>query len=143
MVRSKASAFKEEISISLPAKSSLHILLVEDEELLQQAIVETMTELGYKVSVYQNGKEALEFYKKSWGNIDLVILDMVMPVMGGKNTFLAMRNINNNLIVLIISGYSLTEKVQSIIDEGAKGFIQKPFKMNDLLKKIKGALNTK
>ena len=72
---------------------------------------------------------------------DLVILDMVMPEMGGKEAFDAMREINPNIVALIASGYSLNNEVQTIIDAGAKGFIQKPFSKGDLSQKINEVLS--
>ena len=70
-----------------------------------------------------------------------MILDMVMPVMGGKQAFIAMQEINPDMIVLVSSGYSIDGESQSMIDKGAKGFIQKPYCQRDLSRKISEVLH--
>ena len=80
--------------------------------------------------MFENGRDALNYYKKSWRSIDLVILDMIMPEMDGNETFLAMKEINQHIKAIICSGYNLNEEVQNILDKGVTGFIQKPFKIN-------------
>jgi PAS domain S-box-containing protein len=124
-----------------PAKSGRHILLVDDEKVLRDVGLKMLGELGYKASICSNGKEAVELYKKSWKSIDLVILDMVMPVMDGKDSFLAMRKINPDISALLASGYSIDGEAQGILDVGVKGFIQKPFKSDQLSRKIAEVLN--
>ncbi len=124
---------------TIPIESSLqdaHILFVDDEETVCEAISQILTLSGFKLTTKKNGKEALEFYKLNWPNIDLVILDMVMPEMGGKETFIAMREINPDVLAFLSSGYSINGEAQSILDEGVKGFLQKPYRKNDLLAKI-------
>ena len=100
-----------------------HILFVEDEKVVRNITTEMMKRLGYKVTSYNNGKEAVEFYRINWRSVDLVIIDMVMPVMSGKETFTAMRTINPDIKALLASGYSIDGEAQAIIDEGVKGFM--------------------
>ncbi|MCP4677846.1 MAG: response regulator, partial [Deltaproteobacteria bacterium] len=90
-----------------------------------------------------NGKEATIFYRERWQTIDMVILDMVMPVMGGKQTFIAMRKINPDIIALLSSGHSIDDEAQSVIKDGAKGFIQKPYRIKELSQKISEILQMK
>ena len=92
-------------------------------------------------TVCKDGKQAIEFYKDSWREIDLVLLDMIMPGVGGKEAYLAMRYINPDIKVLLSSGYSVDGEAQTILDEGAKGFIQKPFRKAELSKKVAEVLN--
>ena len=95
-----------------------------------------LTKLGYRVTVCNNGKEALEMYKEASPTIDLVVLDLVMPEMGGSEIFLKLLEINPLVRVLLVSGYSVNEDVQRILDAGAKDFVQKPFTMVQLSRKI-------
>ena len=75
--------------------------------------------------------------------IDLVLLDMVMPVMGGGETFDRMKEINTNVKVLLSSGYSLEGEAKEILERGCDAFIQKPFKMEQLSQKLRGMLDKK
>jgi CheY-like chemotaxis protein len=83
-----------------------------------------------------SGEEAIGYYTKTWEHIDLVILDMVMPKMGGRDVFAAMRRVNPNIKALLASGYGLDGEAQSILDSGVLGFIQKPFRMTELSRKV-------
>lgn len=116
------------------------ILIVDDEELIRNMVADSLRGMGYKVALCKNGKEAFEYYKKSWKKIDLVLLDMIMPEMGGKETFLAMRKINPEVKVLLSSGYSVDCDAQEILDKGAVGFMGKPFTQTELSKKVASAL---
>ena len=119
------------------------VLLVDDEEMVLEAGKELLNHLGYEVLLAENGREALELYKKNQDKIDLVLLDMVMPVMGGGEAFDRMKEINTNVKVLLSSGYSLEGEAQEILNRGCDAFIQKPFKLEQLSRKIKELLGKK
>jgi CheY-like chemotaxis protein len=116
-------------------KEKARILLVEDEEMIRNVASAMLERLGYAVYVCDNGQDAVDHYREEWQNIDLIILDVIMPELDGEETFIAMQEINPALKVLVSSGYSLDDKTQNIIQKGAKGFIQKPYR--------KGALSVK
>jgi len=116
------------------------ILLVDDEEFVLDSAARMLEDTGFKVSICRNGKEAVEFYKHNWQSLDLVILDMVMPEINGKDTFIEMKKINPEVIAFLSSGYSLNGEAQKILDEGIKAFIQKPYRWNELAKLIDEAL---
>lgn len=120
-----------------------HILFVEDVEIVCQIVPKILENLGYSVSICRNGYIALDFYKKHWKTIDLVILDMVMPVMDGKTTFIKMREINPDVFVLISSGLDVNKDVEWTIEHGAKGFIPKPYSKGELSQIISNALKSK
>ena len=122
-------------------EGSAHILLVEDEEVVCDAATQMLNSLGYTTSVCRNGREAADLYQSKWQSIDLVILDLVMPIMGGKETFRALKDINPNVIVLLSSGYSLDGDAESIMAEGAQGFIQKPYRRALFSQKISKMLH--
>ena len=119
-----------------PVADMVRVLLVEDEALVREVAVRMLQRIGCKVSACANGLEAKEHYSANWQEIDLVILDVVMPKMDGEETFVALREVNPQVIVLVSSGYSVDGKAQRIIDLGAKGFVQKPYRLGELSAKI-------
>jgi CheY-like chemotaxis protein len=101
---------------------------------------EMLENLGYRVHVCRDGLEAREFYQASWRQVDLVLLDLIMPRLGGKDTFAALRAINPKARILLSSGFSVEGEAQGILEEGALGFLQKPYQKVELAKKIQEAL---
>jgi two-component system cell cycle sensor histidine kinase/response regulator CckA len=112
------------------------ILLIDDEKMILDVGCELLEELGYRVLHALSGPEALEIFQKNSTKIDLVIMDMIMPGMSGGETFDRLRNINQNIKVLLSSGYSLNGQATKILRRGCDGFIQKPFDLNQLAEKI-------
>ena len=92
--------------------------------------------MGYRVLIARDGKEAIDVYRKNWGDIDIVLLDMVMPNMGGGEAYDRMKGINPNIKVLLSSGYSIDGEATEILNRGCDGFIQKPFSIKQLSEKI-------
>ena len=119
------------------------LLLVDDEQMILDVGKKMLTRLGYKVLIAGGGKEALEICKKYQGQIDMVILDIIMPEMGGEETFDAIKAIYPDMKVLLSSGYNKDERIKKILDKGCVGFIQKPYRMQELSQKLKEALNKK
>jgi len=117
------------------------VLLVEDEEFVRSVCKTMLEKLGYSVSTCNDGIGALDFYKEKGEEIDLVILDLMMPIMGGKQTFIQLKKMNPEIKVILSSGYSLDGEVQELIDSGVKGFIQKPYIKSELSKVVHDALN--
>ena len=109
-----------------------HILLVDDEALVCSMTKEVLEKMNFNVSVCHNGKDAVEFYQKEWEEIDIVIIDLVMPELNGKDAFIKMKEINPDIVALISSGYSIDGTAQEVIDLGARGFIKKPFTKKEL-----------
>jgi two-component system cell cycle sensor histidine kinase/response regulator CckA len=118
------------------------ILLVDDEPSVlkvSKAILET---LGYRVYGAKNGEDAVELYKEKKDEIDLVILDMIMPGLSGGETFDCIKMLNASAKVMLSSGYSLDKQAQNIMEKGCNGFIQKPFNIADLSRKIRDVLDS-
>jgi DNA-binding NtrC family response regulator len=88
-------------------------------------------------------KKALEIYKRDQNKIDMVILDMIMPDMGGGETYNQLKEINPSIKTLLSSGYSINGKAQAILNTGCSGFIQKPFNLMYLSQKIRKILDYK
>ncbi len=117
------------------------ILLVDDEEYIRELGVELLTDAGYKVLTATDGEEGLELYRKEQKKIDLIILDLVIPGMGGKKCYKEILKINPKAKVLIVSGYSANGPGKEAIEAGAKGFVGKPFDVSHLLETIREILD--
>jgi CheY-like chemotaxis protein len=93
--------------------------------------------------VARSGQRAINLYKKNTDKIDLVIMDMIMPGMGGGETFDHLKEIDPDIKVLLSSGYSINGQASEILERGCDGFIQKPFNMSQLSEKIQGIITPK
>ncbi len=112
------------------------ILFVDDEALIRSSGKGLLEELGYRVYLAENGERALEVYARERGNISLVILDMVMPIMGGKETLLRLKARFPEVRVLISSGFSQEGIKEDFHTYGAHGFIQKPYRKVELCRAV-------
>lgn len=117
------------------------ILFVDDEDIIIQVGKDMIESLGYEVLIAENGKEALEIYEKNMEKIDLVMLDIIMPVMDGGETYDKLKGINPDIKVLLSSGYGINGQATEILNRGCHGFLQKPFNMRTLSKKIRNVLD--
>lgn len=117
------------------------ILFVDDEDINLNVGKHIIGNLGYEVLTACCGREALDVYRKNPEKIDLVILDMIMPGMGGKETYDQLKEVNPDIKALLSSGYSLNGRAQEILEQGCDGFIQKPFNINDLSHKLREILD--
>ncbi|MBN1655158.1 MAG: response regulator [Deltaproteobacteria bacterium] len=113
-------------------KGSRSVLLVDDEAFVRVSVRRLLERLGYRTFVAADGRTALDIYRRNKDEISLVILDLIMPEMDGRETFEALLAINPNVKVLLSSGYSKDEKVESLFKRGAIGFVQKPFDLQSL-----------
>ncbi|HZU98759.1 MAG TPA: ATP-binding protein [Planctomycetota bacterium] len=108
------------------------VLLVEDEPLVRAACGRALQEMGYEVLSVADGVEAVEAYRARSAEVRAVILDMVMPRMGGRETYLALREIQPAVPVLLTTGFALNEEAQAILDLGVRGFLAKPYDVDAL-----------
>jgi two-component system, cell cycle sensor histidine kinase and response regulator CckA len=116
------------------------IMVVDDEKASREAGKAFLESLGYRVYVAGSGQEAMAVYMEKRNEIDLVLLDMIMPGISGGETFDRLREINPDVRVLLCSGYSIKGEAQKILERGSKGFLQKPFKLEELSWKIRKVL---
>ncbi|MDP2992889.1 MAG: response regulator [Deltaproteobacteria bacterium] len=121
-------------------KGTETVLLVEDEAIVLDVCKDMLTEIGYKVLVARSGREAVEVYGKQKEEIDLVILDMIMPDMGGGEAYDRIKEMDPKAKVLLSSGYSIDGEASEILARGCNGFIQKPFNIKELCEKIRALL---
>jgi two-component system, cell cycle sensor histidine kinase and response regulator CckA len=125
----------------MPAFGTETVLLVDDEELVRELGARILTRHGYTVLQAEDGKKALDLFKKKRSRISLVILDLIMPEMGGAECLKELLKIDPNVRVLIASGYSADTSVKETIQTGAKGFVSKPFRVKELLQGVRNILD--
>jgi len=120
------------------------ILLVDDEEIILDVGEALLTSLGYTVLIAHGGKEAIEILRTTLPSSppDLVILDMIMPQMGGGETYDRMKELSPSIKVLLSSGYSIDGQATEILKRGCDGFIQKPFTLGEVSKAIREVLES-
>jgi len=116
------------------------ILIVDDEELVSLMLAEHLQNLGCQTYHARNGREALDIVGKHQEDLDLVILDINTPVMDGKTTYQKLMELKPDLKVLVASGYTLNRTAKEILAKGAEGFIQKPYRLENLTAKIRQVL---
>lgn len=117
------------------------IMLVDDEEYIRELGVELLSDVGYEVLTATDGEGALELYRKEQKRIDLVILDLVIPGMGGKKCYEEILKIDPQAKILIVSGYSVNGPGQEAMKAGARGFVGKPFDVYNILTTIRNILD--
>jgi PAS domain S-box-containing protein len=125
-------------------KGSGTVLLVDDEEVIVDVGQEILKSMGYRVVTARSGREAIEIFDKAHyltSVPDLIILDMIMPEMGGGETYDRLKEINPQVKVLLSSGYGIDGQATEILKRGCDGFIQKPFKISELSQSIKRVLH--
>ncbi len=118
------------------------ILIVDDEENLRKIGKEILNKFGYKAFTASSGEAALKTYRKRKNEIDLIIMDLIMPGMGGKKCLGKIIKIDPDAKIIIASGYSDDEHTKEIFTLGARGFLRKPYDVSQLLKVIRDALNS-
>ena len=117
------------------------ILLVDDEEMIADIGKRMLEKLGYRVLLAESGINALNVYENHRDSIDMIILDMIMPGMGGSETFDRLKAMDPSIRVLLSSGYSLNGQASQIMKRGCNGFIQKPFNIEQISKTIREILD--
>ena len=133
---------REETSIRpMPRGGSETILLVDDEKLIRDLGSRILAEAGYKVVTATDGKDALEIYQARRTEIALVLLDLIMPQMGGKQCLEGLLRLNPAAKVVIASGYSADGPTKDALAAGAKGFVNKPYDSRQLMEVVRGVLD--
>jgi PAS domain S-box-containing protein len=116
------------------------VLVVDDDALVRRAVANTLETLGYTTLEAGGGAEAVELYRGRRGEIRAVLLDMIMPGMNGAAAYGALRALDPGVAVLLMSGHSSNEEAQLLIDEGARGFVAKPYSADTLARALASAL---
>jgi CheY-like chemotaxis protein len=121
-------------------RGSGEILLVEDDSMVSLTAVATLKSLGYAVTHVNGGQAAVELTQQHPRRFALILLDLRMPGMSGEATFEALRRIDPTLRILIWSGYAAEQDVSTMLERGAAGFVQKPYRIAELSQAIARAL---
>ena len=117
------------------------ILLVDDEEAIRGLAQQALMDYGYKVMTASTGEEALEIYSSKSKEIDLIIMDLGMPGMGGHKCLQEILQKNPEIKIIIASGYSITGQAKKSLEAGAKGYLGKPYQLADLLNTVRAVLD--
>jgi len=123
-----------------PAQGKESILVVDDEPMVRELAEEILRSRGYEVQSASDGETALSIFEKGKGRIALVILDLIMPGMGGRQCLERLLRIDPGARVLIASGYALDAATQEAIDAGAQGFVKKPYELQTMLEAVRRIL---
>jgi len=113
-------------------KGTGHILVVDDEEIVRDVATRILANLGYDVHSVKDGQEAVDYYKEHATEVDLVIIDMIMPVVDGPDCFRALKKINPEVRAILSTGYGLDDAGRELLSEGVLAIAQKPYQMNQL-----------
>jgi PAS domain S-box-containing protein len=116
------------------------ILIVDDEDVFREMLKDVLEYLGYHVLEAGNGKKGIDIFKLNQKSIDLVILDMNMPVMDGREMFRSLKKLQPDVKAILATGFTLNGEVQTLMEEGIMGFIQKPFRIADISQAINDIL---
>jgi PAS domain S-box-containing protein len=125
---------------SFTHESRKTILLVDDEPVLREIGRSILHECGYEVVLAKNGKEAVDLYRNRHDTIDLVLLDMLMPEMNGKDAYLEMKKIDPGIRAILSSGFRMDERVEEVMKLGVQRFVQKPYTLEKLCATIQEVL---
>ncbi len=123
--------------------NDVKIMIVDDEDVIQTVIEGILKQLGYEVVRAQSGKEALEYLTDNDGEIDLILLDMIMPGLSGWDVFRRLKQFWPEIPVIVVTGYAQEEHLRYMLEEGLEGLIHKPFKASLLSDKIEDVLSKK
>ncbi len=119
------------------------ILVVDDETGVRKFCRELLRRFGYEVLTAGNGEEALKVFVRERGRIDLVILDLIMAGMGGKRCLEEMLKIDPEVKIVVMTGYAVDDHVTQVLERGAKGVLNKPFRAEEMGKMIRRILDEK
>ncbi len=128
-------------TLEMPSFGAETILLVDDERSIRDLGEEILTTAGYKVLTASTGREALEIFLEAQDEVSLVILDLVMPQMGGRQCLEELLKIDPKLKILISTGYSANGATEGKPLSGARGFISKPYNSKELLTAVRNTLD--
>lgn len=122
-------------------KGTETVLLVDDEEMIRDVGEAMLAKLGYRILVADSGEQAVDLVKQNGNDINLVILDLIMPGLDGGKTFDRIKKVKPTMPVILASGYAIDGQANEIMNKGCDGFIQKPYNISDLSQKVREILD--
>jgi two-component system cell cycle sensor histidine kinase/response regulator CckA len=108
------------------------ILVIDDEEMIRDIAHDMLNHLGYNIMTAGDGESAVELFKEKSHSIDLVLVDLIMPRMNGMLCLQKLKEINKNIPVIVASGISEVSKKRSAMEQGAHGYLEKPYSIKSL-----------
>jgi len=118
------------------------ILIVDDEEFIRELLGEIIAAEGFKVLEAASGPQAINIFEQQSANINLVLLDVILPDMDGREVYFKLKSIRPDVKIVIISGYSQTTVRQDLVEAGVEGYITKPFEINQVQHLIQSILDS-
>lgn len=128
-------------TVVIPKTGKETVLVIDDEAFVLEVTKGLLESLGYQVLTASSGEEAVDIFRSRCPEIDLVILDMIMPGLSGEETFERLKEIEPHIRAILASGYSMNGQAIRILDKGCRTFIQKPFALSELSVKIREVLD--
>jgi two-component system, cell cycle sensor histidine kinase and response regulator CckA len=138
----KAKGESRKRRMRLP-RGSEKILMIDDEVSVCEIAKDMLSNLGYTVQYVHDGKAGVELYRTRRASIDLVLMNMNMPLMGGRETFRQLKHINQHLPILIVTGHGRAVVDESEWSQEISGYLQKPFQLEDLALKVRHVLDSR
>lgn len=121
--------------------TSGHILIIDDEDVVRFLLCDIIKDLGYRVTDFGNPMKAISFYENNHQSVDLVIFDMTMPELNGRETFFLLKKINRDIKSIVLSGFSPNEDINQVLKDGCLMHLKKPVKIADLKNAVATALS--
>jgi CheY-like chemotaxis protein len=128
------------VSESCAVRNTGRILIVDDIDILRDMIAESLKEIGFTTHECIDGIEALEWFRSHSEECDLIILDLTMPNMGGRECYNALKKIDPAIKAIITSGHAMDSEIRALLKEGALAFLQKPFEIDELINTVRKVL---
>ena len=119
------------------------VLVIDDEEPVREMMVEALCDAGFDCIGESDGERGRDRYRDDANGFDLVLLDMTMDHWDGTTTYRALREVDKDVCVLVVSGHSLKGDIQTLLEEGATGFLPKPFTIEELAETLRAVLHAK
>jgi len=129
--------------VAIETEGNETILFVDDEDFIRLVAKDILESKGYRLLEAAHGKEALELYELRGKEIDLVILDISMPGMGGRETYEKLKQHDGDVKVILSTGYPNDSECMDLLTRGVKAFIEKPYRVEDLALVIRKVLDDK
>jgi CheY-like chemotaxis protein len=131
----------EKAAMEKPKGGTETILLIDDEEFIRDVGERILATFGYRVFIAPDGESALDLYRKQKDAIDLIILDLIMPGMGGRECLLGLLDIDPEARIVIASGHTIDGPVRDVVNLGARDVIHKPYGLRQMLKVVREVLD--
>lgn len=133
---------QDEAPSAAQARGRGAVLVIDDEEVVRQVAAKMLRKLGYRPVCIGNAREAVDYFRRRSRDLDLVLLDLIMPEMSGQAVFEELARIDPAIPVVVTSGYGRDSAVDALIAAGARGFLQKPYRMNQLSDALAGVFRS-